>query len=93
MTPTRIPAGEFKAKCLGLLDEVHVSGKEIIVTKRGRPVARVVAIREAGSEDVRHFGRLSGTVEIVGDIFSTGEQWEADSDNPDMSLYNLRRDR
>lgn len=37
-----IPAGEFKAKCLALMDEIHASGKGIIVTKRGRPVARVL---------------------------------------------------
>ena len=77
MIPTRIPAGEFKAKCLAVLDEVHAGGKEIIVTKRGKPVARLVAIAEASGANVQYFGRLKGTVEIVDDIFSTGEQWEA----------------
>jgi prevent-host-death family protein len=37
----RIPAGEFKAKCLALLDEVEETGRSVVVTKRGRPVARV----------------------------------------------------
>ena len=36
-----IPASEFKAKCLALLDEVAETGETIIVTKRGKPVARV----------------------------------------------------
>jgi len=40
----RIPAGEFKAKCLGLLDEVEARGRSFVVTKRGRPVARVVPL-------------------------------------------------
>jgi len=40
----QIPAGEFKAKCLGLLDEVEARGRSFVVTKRGRPVARVVPL-------------------------------------------------
>lgn len=45
MVMTReIPAGKFKAQCLALLDEVAEEGHEIIVTKRGRPVARVVPL-------------------------------------------------
>lgn len=39
-----IPAGKFKAECLALLDEVAASGEEIIVTKRGKPVARVLPL-------------------------------------------------
>lgn len=40
-----VPAGVFKAKCLALLDDVSETGQEIVVTKRGRPVARVSAAR------------------------------------------------
>lgn len=36
-----VPAGEFKAKCLKLLDEVAETGETIVVTKRGKPVARL----------------------------------------------------
>jgi prevent-host-death family protein len=39
-----IPAGEFKATCLALLDEVAENGETIVVTKRGKPVARVVPL-------------------------------------------------
>ena len=39
-----VPAGEFKARCLALLDEVAETGKPLVVTKRGKPVARVVAV-------------------------------------------------
>ena len=41
-----IKASEFKAKCLKLMDEVAESGQEIVVTKHGRPVSRVVPYRE-----------------------------------------------
>lgn len=44
-----VSASQFKARCLALLDEVAESGAELVVTKRGRPVARVVPIDEAAS--------------------------------------------
>jgi prevent-host-death family protein len=46
-----VPAGRFKAECLALLDEVAATGAELVVTKRGRPVARLVPVEEpAGLE-------------------------------------------
>lgn len=47
MRAREIPAGEFKAKCLALLDDVATSGQEIVITKRGRPVARLVPLEGA----------------------------------------------
>lgn len=44
-----ISATQFKARCLSLLDEVAESGQEIVVTKRGRPVARLVPLAPAES--------------------------------------------
>jgi prevent-host-death family protein len=44
-----IPASEFKARCLALLDEVAMSGEAIVVTKRGRPVARLEPLSEPPS--------------------------------------------
>lgn len=41
-----ISVTEFRAKCLHLLDEVQKSGEEIVISKRGKPVARVIAKRE-----------------------------------------------
>jgi prevent-host-death family protein len=71
-----IAAGEFKAKCLHLLDEVEQSRKELIITKRGRPVARLVPVEQ---EAPQIFGRMKGTCKILGDIVGpTGEKWEAD---------------
>jgi len=72
-----IAAGEFKAKCLALLDEVAETGKELVITKRGKKVAKLVALGKEDSKKI--FGRQAGTGEILGDIFSTGEKWEADS--------------
>lgn len=44
--PLSMPAARFKASCLAVLDEVERTGREVVVTKRGRPVARVVPLRE-----------------------------------------------
>jgi prevent-host-death family protein len=71
-----IAAGEFKAKCLHLLDEVQQKRMEIVITKRGRPVARLVPVEE---EFPSVFGRMKGSITILGDIVApTGEIWEAD---------------
>jgi prevent-host-death family protein len=65
-----IPAGEFKAKCLGLMDEVQATGETVVVTKRGKVVAWLTPPRE---EPVKHptvesiFGNLRGMVTLVGD--------------------------
>lgn len=78
---TEIPAGEFKAKCLKLLDDVQQQRRQVIITKRGKPVARLAPLVE---EQPEIFGRMKGTVEILGDIVSsTGEIWNADKDSDD----------
>jgi prevent-host-death family protein len=48
-----IPAGEFKAKCLALMDELEERGGEITITKRGRPVAKLVPFRPRPVPDLR----------------------------------------
>jgi prevent-host-death family protein len=71
-----IAAGEFKAKCLHLLDEVQQTRKEIVITKRGRAVARLLPVEEKA---FTVFGRMKGSGKILGDIVGpTGEKWEAD---------------
>ena len=68
-----VPAGSFKAKCLALLDEVAETGRPIVVTKRGRPVARV---SPAVPEAIRG---LKGSVRRERDLAKpTGEPWRAD---------------
>jgi prevent-host-death family protein len=72
----QIAAGEFKAKCLAVLDEVQRQRREIVITKRGRPVAKLVPIVDTPASFI---GSMEGTMEIVGDIVSPiGVQWEAD---------------
>ena len=72
-----IPASRFKAQCLAILDRVERTRSSIVVTKRGRPVARIVPI-EGGSEhrDTR------GSVELLlpedEAYYDTGVAWEAD---------------
>lgn len=73
---TQIGAGEFKAKCLHLLDEVQRSRKEVVITKRGRPVARLLPADETLPA---LFGRMKGTITIKQNIVAPiGERWEAD---------------
>lgn len=71
MKPLRVPAGEFKARCLDLLDQVSESGAEFVVTKRGRPVARVSPVEPPPD--------LKGSIVREGDIVSpTAETWAAE---------------
>jgi len=49
MVMDQIKASEFKARCLALIDEVAATGRPLTVTKRGRPLARLVALEEPAS--------------------------------------------
>src|SRR5579862_5149493 len=63
-----IAAGEFKAKCLRIMDEVKETGRSVIVTKRGEPMMRLSPIKSGKNgkkDDI--FGRLEGIIEIHGD--------------------------
>ncbi len=62
-----IPAGEFKAKCLQLMDRVARSRESIVITKRGKPVAKLVPPDELEPR-APLFGYMAGTAEIRGDI-------------------------
>jgi prevent-host-death family protein len=72
MTVKTVPAGEFKAKCLALLDEVSRTGEVLIITKRGKPVARVM--RPETAMEVRE--KLRGSVITHGDIVSPSGAWD-----------------
>lgn len=74
-----IPAGEFKAKCLGLIEEVHESGKPVIVTKRGEPMVIVVPYESVETPKQEIFGSMKDTITITGDIMSPIDvEWDAD---------------
>jgi prevent-host-death family protein len=70
-----VSAGEFKARCLALMDEVRDRGGEYVITKRGVPVAKLVPVRLT-RRPLR--GSMKGTVKVSGDIVSPLEEpWEA----------------
>jgi prevent-host-death family protein len=73
MSDRSISASRFKAECLRLMDEIAASGNGIVVTKRGKPLVRVVAIEPAPS--------LSGSVTVLVDddelVAPVDEHWDA----------------
>jgi prevent-host-death family protein len=72
----QIPAGEFKAHCLAIMDQVLQSGEPVVVTKHGKPVVKLVP---AGNQADDIFGYMAGKVKIVGDIVgpvTPAEDWE-----------------
>jgi len=73
----QVPAGKFKAECLAIMDQVQRNGQPLLVTKRGKPVVKVVPADES-DQDI--FGYLRGRAKIVGDIVapaSPPDDWEA----------------
>ena len=65
---TDVPISEFKAKCLGLIEQVHKTRQPLRITRHGRPLAEVIP---AGPDRKRKFlGDMIGTAEIVGDIIA-----------------------
>ncbi|MGB7412607.1 MAG: type II toxin-antitoxin system prevent-host-death family antitoxin [Thermosynechococcaceae cyanobacterium] len=73
----QMAAGQFKAQCLKLMDQVQQTHEEILITKHGRPVAKLVPIESDSAEFI--LGYLQGTVQVTGDIISPIEDtWEAD---------------
>ena len=71
-----VKASEFKAKCLALMDQVAKSGKSIVITKKGKPVAELVPHRAGKTRNP--FGIWKNSVKITGDIVSPIDvEWEA----------------
>ena len=63
-----MPAGEFKSRCLAIMDQVRESGEPVVITKHGKPVAKLVPVEGKG-EDI--FGWMAGKGKIVGDIMNS----------------------
>ncbi len=77
MSMRKIAAAEFKARCLTLMEDVRSKREPIIITKRGKPVAKLVPV-DQGKDDF--IGRLKGVFKVVGDIESPVvplEDWDA----------------
>jgi antitoxin (DNA-binding transcriptional repressor) of toxin-antitoxin stability system len=69
-----IGATKFKEQCLSLLEKVNKDG--IVITKHGRPVAKLILMEIESSQLI---GKLKGKIKIKGDIISTGLKWNAQS--------------
>jgi prevent-host-death family protein len=71
-----IAAGEFKARCLSLMNDVQKTRETLVITKRGKPVAKLVPVSTVKDDFI---GRLKGRIRIVGDIESPvvpAETWK-----------------
>ena len=66
--------GKFKAQCLALLESLDPEG--ILITKHGKPIARVIP---ASSDCAELIGSMKGKIKVHGDISSTGLKWNAQS--------------
>lgn len=75
-----VPAASFKANCLRLMDEVARQRRPIIITKRGKPIAKLIPVEE---ESIDLFGRMAGTIKICGNIVDPIEdvEWTGDAEN------------
>jgi antitoxin (DNA-binding transcriptional repressor) of toxin-antitoxin stability system len=74
-TATVVDLTEFKARCLELLEQLVPAG--ILLTKDGRPLAKIVPVAPVNNEPL--IGSMKDEITIHGDIFSTDIQWDAQS--------------
>jgi prevent-host-death family protein len=75
MTMREVPAAAFKAHCLTLMDDVRSTRRPLVITKRGKPVAKLVPIDEPKDDFI---GRLKGVFEVVGDLEADPpDEWES----------------
>jgi prevent-host-death family protein len=75
-----INAAEFRANCFKILDQVKLTHTEVVITKRGEPIAKLVHIGQLKEKDPM-FGSMEGLVEIIGDLTEPvidADAWELD---------------
>jgi prevent-host-death family protein len=70
----QIGATQFKQQCLAILDRLSPDG--VVITKHGRPIAKVIPIK---ADSATLIGSLKGKLKIKGNILSTGVPWDAES--------------
>ncbi len=76
MKTKKMAAGKFKANCLAVMDEVQSKRQTVIITKRGKPVAKLVPVETEEKDSI--FGFMKGKGKILGDIVSpilSLEEW------------------
>ncbi len=75
-----ISAAEFRANCFKILDQVKVTHKEVVITKRGKPIAKLVHIAQQNDKDPL-LGSMEGLVETISDLTRPvidPDAWELD---------------
>jgi len=85
-------AGEFKARCLRVMDEVERTRRAVVITKRGRPVARLVPVDP--TEPGVFLGRLAGKISVLGDIMAPldpPEAWDPVAEFDELCRQNPPR--
>ncbi|MGK2953044.1 MAG: type II toxin-antitoxin system Phd/YefM family antitoxin [Thiobacillus sp.] len=84
-----INAAEFKAKCLKLIDEVAATQEPLIISKRGKPLVKLVPIENEVPASM--FGYMKGTVTLHGSIVAPlGEAWSAETGDEDNLYADLK---
>ncbi|HVA81329.1 MAG TPA: type II toxin-antitoxin system prevent-host-death family antitoxin [Candidatus Binataceae bacterium] len=84
MAARSISVSKFKATCLAVIDRVHKTGKPMVITKFGKPVAQISPLAEK-SDAKRWLGSMAGTGRIIGDIIEPAvpiEDYDAFKSNP-----------
>ena len=74
MPAKTINASKFKEQCLAILDNLEREG--IVITKHGKPVARLIP-EDSNCSDL--IGTMAGKIKVAGDLMSTGLSWDAES--------------
>lgn len=84
-----INAAEFKAKCLKLIDEVAATHEPLIISKRGKPLVKLVPIENEVPASM--FGYMKGTVTLHGDIVAPlDEAWSTETGDEDALYADLK---
>ncbi len=75
-----INAAKFRTNCFKILDQVKVTHKEVVITKRGKPIAKLVYFARQNEKDPL-LGSMEGLVETIGDLTEPvidSDAWELD---------------
>lgn len=76
-----MPAGKFKAQCLAVIDDVHEKHETVVITKHGKPMAKLVPLASEEEKPDSIFGFMRGKITITGDIVGPivdPEEWDND---------------
>ena len=73
----QITASEFKAKCLKIMDQVYMYHEEVIITKHGKPVAKLVPVSSKTKGSI--YGYMKGTVSVYDDLIKPIDiEWDVE---------------